>query len=260
MVRSERVTTLRIGAKHRVRKLRHTGGMNTNQVARIAGLVGEPARTGMLLALMDGRALTAGELASAGHISAATASRHLALLVEGGLLRVERQGKHRYHRLASAEVARVLEGIMQLAAASVPSPRKVVTGPRDAQMRLARTCYDHLAGRVGVAIADATTERELIDWEHGLRLTPEGEQWLTDLAIDVPRTAKRPALRPCLDWTERRPHLAGAVGAALCGHALEQGWIKRVGTTRAVLVTPAGRDVLRERLGLSEQALTPAGR
>ena len=102
------------------------------------------------------------------------------------------------------------------------------------------------------------TERELVDWEHGLSLTPAGGRWLADLGIEVPSAAKRPALRPCLDWTERRPHLAGAVGAALCGHALDKGWIKRVGTTRAVLVTPAGREVLAARLGLSEQVLTPA--
>jgi hypothetical protein len=145
--------------------------------------------------------------------------------------------------------------------ATMPSPKRSAEAARavqrDMPIRHARTCYDHLAGHVGVAIADAMTERELIDWQHGLRLTPHGEQWLTDLAIKVPQTAKRPALRPCLDWTERRPHLAGAVGAALCGHALEQGWIRRVGTTRAVLVTPAGREALAERLGLSEVALTP---
>jgi hypothetical protein len=110
-----------------------------------------------------------------------------------------------------------------------------------------------------VAIADAMTALALVDWEHGLRLTPDGERWLADLAIEVPATVKRPALRPCLDWTERRPHLAGAVGAALCGHALEAGWIKRVGTTRAVLVTPAGRQVFGERLGLSDEVLTPGG-
>jgi len=127
--------------------------MNTNQIARIAALVGEPARTGMLVALMDGRALTAHELATAGHVSPATASRHLQLLAESGLLRVERQGRHRYHRIASGDVARVLEGIMQLAAQTAPTAQRVVTGPRDAAMRLARTCYDHLAGLLAVAMA-----------------------------------------------------------------------------------------------------------
>ncbi|HYE41631.1 MAG TPA: helix-turn-helix transcriptional regulator, partial [Ramlibacter sp.] len=115
--------------------------MNTNQVARIAALVGEPARANMLLALMDGRALTAHELAAAAHVGAPAASRHLGLLVEGGLLRVNAQGRHRYHRIASPEVARVLEGIMQLATAASP-PRVPVTGPREEAMRFARTCYD----------------------------------------------------------------------------------------------------------------------
>src|SRR4051812_18990641 len=134
--------------------LLHTSPMNNNQIARIASLVGEPARTGMLLALMDGRALTAHELADAGRITPATASRHLALLVDADLLRVEKQGRHRYHRLASAEVARFLEGIMQLAAHTAKEQRRIATGPRDPTMRLARTCYDHLAGGIAVAIAE----------------------------------------------------------------------------------------------------------
>ena len=127
--------------------------MNANQVSRIAALVGEPSRTGMLLALMDGRALTAHELAAAGRITPATASRHLALLVDADLLRVEQQGRHRYHRLASVEVARVLEGILQLAVQSSAAPARIATGPRDPTMRLARTCDDHLAGAIAVAIA-----------------------------------------------------------------------------------------------------------
>jgi DNA-binding transcriptional ArsR family regulator len=118
--------------------------MNTNQLARIGGLVGEPARAGMLLALMDGRALTATELATVARIASPTASRHLALLVEAGLLRVRQQGRHRYHELASAEVARMLEGMLQLAVAPPRAPLPL-TGPRDASLRFARTCYDHLA-------------------------------------------------------------------------------------------------------------------
>lgn len=228
--------------------------MNTNQVARVAALVGEPARTGMLLALMDGRALTANELAAAGHIGAATASRHLALLVEGGLLRVERQGRHRYHRLASAEVARVLEGIMQLAAAATPSPRKVVTGPRDAQMRLARTCYDHLAGRIAVGCA-----RHLVD-EGAVVLEDETAQVTERAAAALARlglaigalqggAGKRPVCRPCLDWGERRMHLAGQLGALLCTHCLEQGWLLRKRHSRALEVTPRGAIALRNWLG-----------
>jgi len=256
MIRRSSLRTLRTRAKCRVRHLRHTGGMNTNQVARIAALVGEPARTGMLLALMDGRALTANELATAGHISAATASRHLALLVEGGLLRVERQGKHRYHRLASAEVARVLEGIMQLAAASTPAPRKVVTGPRDAQMRLARTCYDHLAGRIAVACAQRLVEDgAVVIEEDTARVTEHAAAALARLGMAMEElkdgTGKRPVCRPCLDWGERRMHLAGQLGALLCTHCLQQGWMLRKHGSRALEVTPRGAAALRDWLGTS---------
>lgn len=247
------LATLRTGAKCRARKLRHTGSMNTNQVARIAALVGEPARTGMLLALMDGRALTANELATAGHIGAATASRHLAQLVQGGLLRVERQGKHRYHRLASAEVARVLEGIMQLAAVSTPSPRKLVTGPRDAQMRLARTCYDHLAGSIAVACAQRLVEDgAVVIEEDTARVTERAAPALARLGIAIEALqdgGKRPVCRPCLDWGERRMHLAGQLGALLCTQCLEQGWLLRKRGSRALEVTPRGAAALRDWLG-----------
>lgn len=133
------------------RGLPHTARMDTNRIAHVAALAGEPARTAMLLALMDGRALTARELAGAAHIRPAAASRHLALMVEAGLLQVQPQGRHRYHRLASAQVARMLEGLMQLAV--LQPARCVATGPADAALRTARSCYDHLAGRLGVAIA-----------------------------------------------------------------------------------------------------------
>jgi DNA-binding transcriptional ArsR family regulator len=254
MVRGPNAATLRRAAKCGRCRLRHTGGMNTNQVARIAALVGEPARTGMLLALMDGRALTAHELASAGHVSPATASRHLALLVDGGLLRVERQGKHRYHRLASAEVARVLEGIMQLAATSLPRPRRVVTGPRDAQMRLARTCYDHLAGRIAVACAQRLVEAgAVLIEEDTARVTGQAAAALAGLGIHLDalheRAGRRPVCRPCLDWGERRMHLAGQLGALLCTHCLDQGWLLRRHGTRVLEVTPRGAAALRDWLG-----------
>ncbi len=235
--------------------------MNTNQVARIAALVGEPARTAMLVALMDGRALTANELAAAGHVTAATASRHLALMVEGGLLRVERQGRHRYHRLASPEVARLLEGIMQLAAQSA-APR-IATGPRDAGLRLARTCYDHLAGRVAVAIADRLVEAgAVVIQDDTASVTPLADATLTHLGL-APATLHggqgargRPACRPCLDWGERRMHLAGRLGALLCTHCLQAGWLLRKPGTRALALTPAGATALRDWLGVARwQAL-----
>lgn len=227
--------------------------MNTNQIAHIAALVGEPARTAMLLTLMDGRALTANELAGAGNIGAATASRHLALMVDAGLLRVERQGRHRYHALASPEVARVLEGIIQLASQQAPVPR-TVTGPRDAAMRLARTCYDHIAGRLGVAITQHLLDERAIafDGEAG-HVTDRAGAVLKTLGIEAAALAqgagRRPHCRPCLDWSERRPHVAGRIGAMVCGHCLDSGWLLRSNGSRALTLTPKGTVALRNGLG-----------
>lgn len=245
--------TVRRPAKPGAQAVRHTPRMNTNQVARIAALVGEPARTGMLVALMDGRALTARELASAGNVGAATASRHLALLVEGGLLRVERQGRHRYHRLADGDVARVLEGIMQVAARATP-PR-IATGPRDARMRLARTCYDHLAGSIAVAIADRLVEEDAVRIEEDAAvLTDRAPAVLQGLGIDAlhvdGKPGQRPPCRPCLDWGERRMHLAGKLGALLCSNCLQQGWLLRRPGSRALDLAPPGAVALRNWLGV----------
>ena len=227
--------------------------MNTNQIARIASLVGEPARTAMLLALMDGRALTANELAAAGNIGAATASRHLALLVDAGLLAMQRQGRHRYHRLASPEVARVLEGITQLAAQQTPL-RRTVTGPRDAALRMARTCYDHIAGRLGVAITQHLLDHDAIafDGEAG-HVTDRAAAVLKGLGVNVAVLSesggKRPHCRPCLDWSERRAHVAGRLGALICSHCLDSGWLVRRKDSRALEVTPTGAVALRNGLG-----------
>lgn len=232
--------------------------MNTNQIAHIASLVGEPARTGMLLALMDGRALTARELAEAGRVSAATASRHLGLLVEAGLLALERQGRHRYHRLASPEVARLLEGLMQLAVRQAPASRPVAVGPRDAALRQARTCYDHIAGRLGVAIAAHLLEQGAIafDDEAGGQVTERAEAVLRPLGLAPQEvfaagTARRPLCRPCLDWSERRPHMAGRLGAMLCVHCMDRGWLRRAAGSRALEITPQGAVALRDWLGVA---------
>jgi DNA-binding transcriptional ArsR family regulator len=230
--------------------------MNTNQIARMAALVGEPARTAMLVALMDGRALTAHELAAAGHVSPATASRHLQLLAQAGLLRVQRQGRHRYHRLASAEVARVLEGIMQLAAQSAPEAQRVVTGPRDAAMRLARTCYDHLAGRIAVAMAERLIEDRAVVVEDDTAVVTnvagpalEGLGLRSEL-VYARGPGNRTPCRPCLDWGERRMHLAGRLGALLCSHCLQMGWLLQQPRTRALELTPRGAVAFREWLGM----------
>ena len=238
--------------------------VNTNQIAEIGTLVGEPARAAMLGALMDGRALTAAELAGLAGITPQTASSHLARLTAAKLLKVSRQGRHRYHSLATPEVARLLEGLMQIAAASAPAPRRTLTvGPRDAAMRRARTCYDHFAGRLGVAITDGLIARGIIEFhdEAGL-LTEGGLERLRALGIALPeggaeggagrRRSTRPICRPCLDWSERRPHLAGKLGAAICAHYLEKGYVRRIANTRALDITPRGRKALRDMFGVGE--------
>lgn len=241
----------------------HTARMNTNQVARIAALVGEPARAGMLIALMDGRALTANELAGAAHVAPATASRHLALMVQAGLLRVSAQGRHRYHSLASAEVARVLEGIMQLAVAQ-PPPLVPATGPREPGMRLARTCYDHLAGRIAVAIADRLVEERAVVIEDDTAIvTDRAAAPLQALGVRIETLqaapGTRPACRPCLDWGERRMHLAGRLGALLCTHCMAQGWLLEQPKSRALVLTPHGAAAFRDWLGLQRwQAVAAA--
>jgi DNA-binding transcriptional ArsR family regulator len=254
MVLAGRGPTLRCRTKRARRGLVQTRAMNTSQVARIAAMVGEPARAGMLLALMDGRSLTANELAAVANVTAPTASRHLALLVDAGLLRVNSQGRHRYHRLASPEVARVLEGIMQLAASpSRAGPPQ--TGPRDPAMRLARTCYDHLAGRIAVALADRLVEDGAVEVEEDTAvLTPRAAGAVQALGLALPTGiahAGRPACRPCLDWGERRMHLAGRFGALLCTHCLEQGWLLRRPGSRTLTLTPRGATTFRDWLGLA---------
>jgi len=209
----------------------------------------------MLHALMDGRALTASELARAAGVTPQTASDHLARMVAAGLVGVSQQGRHRYHRLASPAVARMIESVMQVAFSTDAVKHLPLTGPRDAALRLARTCYDHLAGRLGVAIADALAENGHIELtaDSGL-VTRSGARLLRRIGIDLASLATtrggraRVLCRPCLDWSERRPHLAGALGAALCTLSLQQDWIRRRKDTRAVLITPMGQRSYRELL------------
>jgi DNA-binding transcriptional ArsR family regulator len=222
--------------------------------AEVAALAGDPARAGMLHALMDGRALTASELAGVAGITPQTASGHLARMTAAGLIAVEKQGRHRYHRLASKVVAQMMEGIMQVASAMEPTRPPLSVGPRDAALRAARTCYDHLAGHLGVALADALVAGGYAELANDAGLvTNAGLELLGRLGINVdallaPRgnRSARVLCRPCLDWSERRLHLAGAVGAALCAHSFAMGWIRRIDGTRAVAITPQGWRVFRE--------------
>ncbi|MCX3061971.1 ArsR/SmtB family transcription factor [Streptomyces beihaiensis] len=231
----------------------HPGGPD---LAAVAKLLADGTRAAFCLALLDGRAWTATELARHAGVAPSTATEHLHALVRGNLLAEERQGRHRYVRLAGPHVAELVESLAAMAPGHAPAPRSLSAVGRRQALAHARTCYDHLAGTVGVAITDAMIERELLDLEHGLALTSAGATWLEQLGVTVPTGTRRPAVRSCLDWTERRPHLAGAVGGALCRHAFDTGWITRVGTTRAVAVTSLGREALRGDLGLSDELLS----
>jgi DNA-binding transcriptional ArsR family regulator len=224
-------------------------------LAETAALIGDPTRAAMLAALLDGRALTAGELAGIAGVTPQTASGHLARLATAGLLAVARQGRHRYHRLASPTVARLLEDLSLLSAA----PKRLATGPRDAQMRLARTCYDHLAGRLAVAITDSLVTRGEIELtsEAGA-VTERGEAALARLGLAPAPRRGRLLCRPCLDWSERRPHLAGLLGAALCARCFELGWVRRREGGRALMVTPAGWQGFAEAFGLRPETLAAA--
>ena len=232
--------------------------MNINSVARIASLIGEPARTAMLLQLMDGRAMTAKELVNAAGISPATGSRHLAMMVEAELLQVTAIGRHRYHRIGSPQVARLLESIMQVAGGAAPARNSLRAGPRDESLRQARTCYDHVAGRLGVAIASKLADDRAVVME-------SESGWVTELAADSLRRlgvaaaklldpshpARRVLCRPCMDWSERRVHLAGRLGAAICDECMGHGWLLRKPNSRALEITPRGQIALRNWMGLN---------
>jgi DNA-binding transcriptional ArsR family regulator len=224
-------------------------------MVEVAALVGDTARATMLAALMGGQALTGTELAFLAHVSRPTASEHLLRLTEARLVTVTAQGRFRYYRIASPMVAQMLESMIAVAALEVPSryqPRSM----RDEALRFARTCYDHLAGRLGVAIADALVDRgHLILTADGGMLTDSGVGFLSDFGLRLsPKPgSKRIFCRPCLDWSERRHHVAGLVGAEICRQLGAQGWIARSRETRAVQVTAAGEQGLRATFGVDLQ-------
>lgn len=210
-------------------------------ISRIAALIGDPARGNMLAALMDGRALTARELAEEAGITAATASGHLRQLVDGGLLQERKQGRHKFFSLAHADVALALEALMGLASGQM---RRARTGPRDDALREARVCYNHLAGRLGVQMFDSLRQRGFLA-ENGeeLSLTPEGQRFAVAFGLDLAALAKAraPLCRSCLDWSERRSHLAGSLGRAFLAQMEGQGWLRRDGASRALVFAATGR-------------------
>ncbi len=215
-------------------------------IATIASLIGDPARASMLSALMGGHELTATELAREGGVTAPTASGHLGRLLDGGLVLATQRGRHRYYRLASPAIADLLETLMSIAVR--PGPTRTRPGPRDADLRRARVCYDHLAGEEGLRLADAMVASGwLASPDQSFALTPDGRSALLARGIDMAalEAARRPLCRACLDWSERRPHLGGALGAALLGRFIAEGWLRRSEGSRALAVTPRGEASLR---------------
>jgi DNA-binding transcriptional ArsR family regulator len=198
-------------------------------IAMVASLVGDPARSNMLTALMTGRALTASELAHQAGITPQTASSHLAKLEAGGLIEQEKQGRHRYYRLTDPDVAAVLEGLEGIAARA--GHMRVRTGPKDPALRHARICYDHLAGDLGVQMLDSMKKRRLLrQGKQAIEITAEGERFLArSLQISAETLAhpRRPLCKACLDWSERRHHLAGTLGAAIMTRFTELKWAAR---------------------------------
>lgn len=218
----------------------------------VAALLAEPARAAILLALFDGRALPAGELAFAASITPQTTSTHLAKLVAGGLLVCETQGRHRYYRLAGAQVAQAIEFLSAIAPVSALALKPQ---SREAQaLRFARCCYNHLAGKLGVAVTQALENNGYLRAasDKHFEVLPAGEQWFRTLGIDS--GALKPA-RQCLDWTERTHHLAGPLGVQLLSALCEAGWLRRSKNSRAVLVTPKGWAHFKAQLGLDPRVL-----
>jgi DNA-binding transcriptional ArsR family regulator len=219
--------------------------------AEPAALMGDPARANILAALLDGRALTAKELAAAAGVTAQTTSGHLTRLTAANLITVLAQGRHRYFRLASPAVAQAIEALMVLA--QVATNRHRPRTRASAELAAARTCYDHLAGRLGVGLHDALVARGALEVaEGGYGLSEDGRDLFAAMGIETAGLARpgRPLARPCLDWSERRTHLAGPLAAALACRCLELGWIERRPGSRAVRVTSLGERQFQDRLGL----------
>jgi DNA-binding transcriptional ArsR family regulator len=217
-------------------------------ISSVAALISEPARGRILLALLDGRSLPATELAQRAGITCQTMSSHLAKLTEGRLLEVIPQGRHRYYRIANARIAELLESMARF----VPRKETDRSNPKS-PIQIARTCYNHLAGRLGVRITEAIVDRGLLRAVgRDYQLTKKGAQWFSELGIDTGalRKSGRVFARQCHDWSERRNHLAGALGSVLAEHLFERKWIERVRENRAVRITELGHRELKRRLGV----------
>jgi DNA-binding transcriptional ArsR family regulator len=228
----------------------HDGHAESRDLAALAGLLADGTRARFCLALLDGRVWTAIELARHAGVAASTATGHLNLLVAGGLLAEERQGRHRYVRLADPGTAEMIESLAAMTPGRMDSARSLSAVNRNRALTRARTCYDHLAGVLCVAVTDAMTSRALLDWDHGLAVTSAGLAWLADLGLTLP-ASRRPPVRSCLDWTERRPHLNGALAAAILDRVIEFGWFEHGASPRSLVLTEKGDEGLAEVFGFS---------
>jgi len=210
-------------------------------IAALGALIGDPARANMLTALLTGKALTASELAQEAGVSAQTASSHLGRLQDGGMIRQVRQGRHRYYSLSGEDVGQMLEALMGVA--DRRGHTRTRTGPKDPALRRARVCYDHLAGELAVRMHDSLVQRKMLRLDGDLiGLTGDGRRFMTGLGIDVGKLdgVRRPLCKPCLDWSARRYHLAGGLGAALLARFTELNWMRRDPGTRVILVSEQG--------------------
>lgn len=215
------------------------------QFIEIASLIGDPVRSKVLWTLMDGRAYTATELSIYADTSPQNISMHLSRLVQSDLLSVEKQGRHRYYRFSRQEVAYAIEAMANLV--QVKNVEKKTPVEADNAIRYCRTCYDHLAGKVGVAItASLLKQQHIILNKNAFNLTGKGRKIFTSLGIDLPalEQQRRILVRPCLDWSERQYHMAGALGASLCDTLLQEGWMRRTRNSRAVIITAKGQKML----------------
>ena len=221
-------------------------------IAKIAALLGDAARTDALSALLADRALTASELASIAGVTKQTMSAHLAKLLDASLIAVDQQGRHRYFRLANEHVAGLLEALMGVAFRT--GAVRLLSSPRDPAMRKARVCYDHLAGELGVLAYESMVRHQLLELSaHELRLSAAGVAWCREAGIDNDTLLRQRRIqcRACMDWSERRYHLAGSLGAALLSRICEQGWARRERASRVVHFAPRGERRFRELLMLA---------
>lgn len=230
--------------------------VTVNGLSEVAALMGDPARAAMLSLLMDGRAHTASELALAAGITAQTASGHLGRMVDANLLAARAQGRNRFYRLASGDVAHAMESLMALAGTRAPPASATAAWRRDPDLRFCRTCYDHLAGQIGLAVTDSLTQHGHLepkgarDWS----LTASGEAFCTRLGVDLAGAKAahtRHFARQCLDWSERRPHISGALGSAIADTFFKKGWAERMRRGRTVRLTDSGRRALSSHFGTS---------